>query len=78
MSSNMKTKVLAGNAMSRWVAKIASLCILHHVIFWVENPASSWLWRQLEWKAILNKPEKLADLLAVFASSLDKNIIFSA
>ena len=48
----MKEKVRIGNSHSSW---LASIVLKHHekLIFWVENPDSSWLWRQPEWLEIL-------------------------
>lgn len=46
---SMKQKILDGNSHSRFLSALVSYCILHAIHYWVENPDSSYLWRQPEW-----------------------------
>ncbi|CAE7767227.1 Rraga [Symbiodinium sp. CCMP2592] len=52
LHEGMAEKVANGNLLSAWLARLVQLCLLRDVIFWIENPARSWLWRQSEWKSI--------------------------
>ena len=52
LHAGMADKVEKGNLLSVWLAKIVHFCLLNDLIFWIENPARSWLWRQKEWSAI--------------------------
>ena len=45
----MAAKVAAGNSQSSWLARLAQHALSSSVHFWVENPHSSWLWRQRPW-----------------------------
>ena len=49
VSPGMKTKILEGNSHSKWLCKLLEKCIQLSIIFWVENPDSSFLWQQKEW-----------------------------
>ena len=49
MSQKMREKVDLGNAHSKFLASIIHLCVLYSVIFFVENPDLSFLWRMEEW-----------------------------
>ena len=52
LSPAMQRKVKLGNTFSDWVARLVSLCLDHGVHFWIENPSSSWLWRQRCWRRL--------------------------
>ena len=45
----MATKILEGNSHSRWLSMMICICISLGIRYWVENPDSSYLWRQKEW-----------------------------
>ena len=49
ISNAMEIKVQQGNSFSRWLSRIASLCLTLDLVFWIENPQRSWLWEQTEW-----------------------------
>ena len=49
-----QTRMKTGNSHSRWIASVYSQCVSLSVAVWVENPRSSWLWRQREWVRILS------------------------
>ena len=53
ISENMQRKVEIGNSFSRWLVRVAVLCLNLDLAFWVENPDRSWLWRQPEWHDLL-------------------------
>ena len=57
MTPTMRTKVTAGNALSLWMVRVVRLCSEHQVLWWIENPHSSWLWRQRRWQRILASPQ---------------------
>ena len=54
ISDNMVTKVEIGNRMSRWLAETVRLAHRLGLIWWVENPAGSFLWLQQEWLDMVN------------------------
>lgn len=47
---SMRLKVRQGNAHNDWLADLLTLCERHHVFWWVENPDTSWWWRQKRWR----------------------------
>ncbi len=49
ISLNMRAKVETGNTMSRWFASFILLVHSLGLVWWVENPAGSFLWMQDEW-----------------------------
>ena len=55
-----------GNAMLRFVLQIVMVCLESAVLFLVENPDSSWLWRQtdrgLSWKPLMDRHPEVGDL----------------
>ena len=53
ISAAMQVKVGVGNAMSRWVASVVRLADKCGLVWWIENPAGSFLWQMPEWKQIL-------------------------
>ena len=53
ISENMFQKVQVGNSFSGWLVRIATLCLTFGLIFWIENPDRSWLWKQPEWLPLL-------------------------
>ena len=63
-SALQKIKNAEGNEQLAFVLRLVSACIRHSVVFWVENPDSSWIWRQekeLSWKKVLEN-ELVGDL----------------
>ncbi len=55
LRTTMRDKVAAGNSHSLWLAKIIDVCIAMSILWWVENPDTSFLWWQPEWKRIFKK-----------------------
>eukprot|EP00438_Fugacium_kawagutii_P031952 Skav201893 [mRNA] locus=scaffold550:821951:826546:+ [translate_table: standard] len=54
-----------GNRMLAFVQSCVKCCLSHRVVFWVENPHLSWMWRQtdeLSWDEIL-QDEQVGDLV---------------
>eukprot|EP00438_Fugacium_kawagutii_P015803 Skav230691 [mRNA] locus=scaffold2202:279688:282453:- [translate_table: standard] len=51
VSANMAQKLADGNLMAKWVIHFFSLALKHKLIVWIENPATSWLFRLPEWVA---------------------------
>ena len=51
-SELQQLKCQQGNAFGIWCAKLCRLCDKHDVIYIIENPATSWLWRQSCWEQI--------------------------
>lgn len=49
VSPAMAVKIEQGNSHSRWLCKLIEICLQLHIIFWIENPDSSFLWQQKEW-----------------------------
>ena len=52
VSPVMKTKITDGNSHSRWLCKLLRICLAMKLVYWVENPDSSFLWQQPEWKRL--------------------------
>ena len=46
----MKQKVLDGNSHAEWCLKVIKLCELHGISWWLEQPDTSWMWRQRGFK----------------------------
>lgn len=53
LTPNMRRKVDIGNSMSRWVASFIRRSHLAGLVWWVENPAGSFLWLQPEWVQLI-------------------------
>ena len=55
-----------GNEMLRFILQIVMVCLESAVLFLVENPDSSWLWRQtdrgLSWKPLMDRHPEVGDL----------------
>lgn len=52
-------KNLAGNLQLLFILRLVRVCLRKGVVWWVENPDGSWIWRQvgeLSWDAILQDP----------------------
>ena len=49
LRSGMKQRILDGNSHSKFVASLVSIFICKSILYWVENPDSSYLWKQEEW-----------------------------
>lgn len=54
VSPSMQQKIADGNSHSKWLCKLLEKCIQLHLLFWVENPDSSFLWQQKEWARLPN------------------------
>ncbi len=52
ISENMTVKVTAGNLHSLWLSYLINLCCTLNIVYWVENPDSSFLWLLDEWRAL--------------------------
>ena len=50
MTKNVKEKVDSGNRHAEWLSSLILLCIDKCIVFWVENPDSSFLWLLVEWR----------------------------
>ena len=44
-----RAKCLHGNSFAWWCARLARLCRKHSVLYAIENPATSWIWKQRCW-----------------------------
>eukprot|EP00438_Fugacium_kawagutii_P011481 Skav211699 [mRNA] locus=scaffold1535:189530:207134:+ [translate_table: standard] len=44
LSETMQKKVAQGNAFADWVSKVIDLALQRKMIFWIENPATSYFW----------------------------------
>ena len=53
ITSAMRVKVDIGNAMSCWVASTVKQADQCGLVWWVENPAGSFLWQMPEWRRLL-------------------------
>eukprot|EP00972_Heterocapsa_arctica_P013737 2026513-Heterocapsa_arctica.AAC.1 len=42
----MRAKVADGTKRASFTASLAVVSMKHEVVWWIENPSSSWLWRQ--------------------------------
>lgn len=54
-SENMKPKIALGNRFARWMIKILEIGLGMGLCVWLENPASSWLFRLPIWKAFMRR-----------------------
>ena len=54
-SENMKPKIALGNRFARWMIKILEIGLSKGLCVWLENPASSWLFRLPIWKAFMRR-----------------------
>jgi len=50
----MREKVRAGNEHGEWCSRIFAQCLRLSILIWVENPASSFLWRFRSWRRLLD------------------------
>ena len=57
MTPAMRFKVELGNAMSGWLASFIREADRCGLVWWVENPAGSYLWHMPEWKSVLRDLE---------------------
>ena len=53
ISSGMREKVAIGNEMSRWLCCFIREVHSADLVWWVENPAGSFLWLQQEWVSLV-------------------------
>jgi len=49
-------KIKNGNSHARWMSKLAYLCDRCDVVFWLENPDSSWLFKQRCFRRLRKSP----------------------
>eukprot|EP00438_Fugacium_kawagutii_P014252 Skav203509 [mRNA] locus=scaffold1752:8350:9882:+ [translate_table: standard] len=56
-SEKQQLKNAMGNAMLAFTLQVATICTRLHILFYVENPDGSWMWRQtrrdLSWEPLL-------------------------
>ena len=50
MRKGMRKKVSEGNSHNDWLADRVALCEELQLLWWVENPDTSWWWRQRRWR----------------------------
>ena len=50
LRASMRKKVADGNSHNDFMKDLTDLCVLLQVPFWLENPDSSWWWRQRRWR----------------------------
>lgn len=55
---DMLRKILDGNSHSLWLSTIVKECKKMRILYWIENPDSSFLWSQPEWEALQSKNPK--------------------
>ena len=55
MSLSMTEKVELGNDFSWWLLDMLESCLDCDVVFWVENPDLSWIFRLPSWRAFLGR-----------------------
>ena len=54
VSEKMYVKITEGNGMCDWVLQLCLLAVELNLLFWVENPAGSWFFRQKRWIEMLD------------------------
>ena len=59
LSSSMRQKVKEGNSHGDFIAELIDDCEVFDVFFWIENPDTSWLWRQARFKAFRSPSSSL-------------------
>ena len=58
VSDKIKLSLAEGNSFALWMFKLLDLGIKHKLAVWLENPASSWMFRIPAWRALaLKRPE---------------------
>ncbi len=55
VSDKMAVKIAEGNSMNDWVLSLCILSLEEGLLFWVENPAGSWFFKQRAWLAWMKK-----------------------
>lgn len=55
MSPSMQEKVRQGNLFASWLASLLRQVMQQQLVFWVENPASSFLWQHPDFVALLHE-----------------------
>ena len=50
LRASMRKKVADGNSHNDFMKDLIDLCVRLQVPFWLENPDSSWWWRQRRWR----------------------------
>eukprot|EP00438_Fugacium_kawagutii_P029903 Skav200720 [mRNA] locus=scaffold2650:194332:201147:- [translate_table: standard] len=53
MTANMREKVQQGNEFSIWLCGVIRRAQQLGLVWWVENPSTSFLWKQPEWLAVI-------------------------
>ena len=59
VSQNMKEKIFLGNRFARWMIKLLRLGIKKDMVVWLENPATSWLFRLPIWRRLVAEEPSL-------------------
>ena len=59
LGERMKQKVAEGNRIALWAIKIVSLALVLNLSVWLENPASSWMFRLPEWLMLCQQHPEL-------------------
>ena len=54
-SPDMQRKIDMGNSHCWWCARVVRKHIAVASHFWIENPSSSWLWKQTPWTRIIGR-----------------------
>ena len=60
LTAEQHAKVEIGQAQLQFTLRLVRACLQHRLVFWVENPATSWFWKQeksLSCEKILEEPE---------------------
>ena len=52
VSANMQVKIAEGNSFALWMFSLLRLGMMLKLAVWLENPASSWMFRLPEWKKL--------------------------
>ena len=55
VSGKMHVKITEGNDMCSWVLQLCILALELNILFWVENPAGSWFFKQKGWLKMLDE-----------------------
>ena len=60
VSLSFKKKLLQGNQHASFALKVVKVCIRKGLPFWLENPDSSWLWRQPSFRELFELKPSLS------------------
>ena len=59
ITEEQRAKIQIGQDQLRFTIALVRACLVCKVVFWIENPATSWFWKQqdeLSWDGILTNP----------------------